>query len=199
MFSYQTLSYSSESIYKEKGSKFIGIAFPCFSIEDFKKKIVEIKTNYHDARHFCFAYRLKPDGTLSRFNDDGEPNNSAGKPILGQIDHFNITNSGIVVVRYFGGTKLGVGGLIKAYREAAREAVNNNQIIKKEITSILNVNFPYSEMNIIMKMIKDFDLEIKNQKMFLNCEMTLEFPIRFKDELSTKLDQYINIKKTFSE
>ena len=197
MHSYLTLSKLSESIYKEKGSKFIGIAFPCDSENDFTSKLKEIKIKYNDSRHHCFAYKLKPDGSQIRFNDDGEPSNSAGKPILGQIEHFKITQVGIVVVRYFGGTKLGVGGLIKAYREAAKEAVNNNQIINKEITSFINLNFSYTEMNTIMKLIKDYDLEIKQQQMHLNCEMTLEFPIRIKEELFSKLEQHVNIEKNF--
>ena len=197
MHSYLTLSKLSESIYKEKGSKFIGIAFPCDSENDFTSKLKEIKIKYNDSRHHCFAYKLKPDGSQIRFNDDGEPSNSAGKPILGQIEHFKITQAGIVVVRYFGGTKLGVGGLIKAYREAAKEAVNNNQIINKEITSFINLNFSYAEMNTIMKLIKDYDLEIKQQQMHLNCEMTLEFPIRIQEELFSKLEQHVNIEKNF--
>ena len=197
MHSYLTLSKLSESIYKEKGSKFIGIAFPCDSENDFTSKLKEIKIKYNDSRHHCFAYKLKPDGSQIRFNDDGEPSNSAGKPILGQIEHFKITQVGIVVVRYFGGTKLGVGGLIKAYREAAKEAINNNKIINKEITSFINLNFSYAEMNTIMKLIKDFDLKIKQQQMHLNCEMTLELPIRIKEELCSKLEQHVNIEKNF--
>ena len=197
MHSYLTLSKLSESIYKEKGSKFIGIAFPCDLENDFTSKLKEIKIKYNDSRHHCFAYKLKPDGSQIRFNDDGEPSNSAGKPILGQIEHFKITHVGIVVVRYFGGTKLGVGGLIKAYREAAKEAINNNEIINKEITSFINLNFSYAEMNTIMKLIKDFDLKIKQQQMHLNCEMTLEFPIRIKEELCSKLEQHVNIEKNF--
>ena len=197
MHSYLTVSKVSESIYKDKGSKFIGIAFPCDSENDFISKLKEIKIKYNDSRHHCFAYKLKPDGSQIRFNDDGEPSNSAGKPILGQIEHFKITQVGIVVIRYFGGTKLGVGGLIKAYREAAKEAVNNNEIINKEITSFINLNFSYAEMNTIMKLIKDYDLEIKHQQMHLNCEMTLEFPIRIKEELCSKLEHHVNIEKNF--
>ena len=193
--SFNTLAQKATSIIKVKGSKFIGISFPCKTQEEFKKELQIIQNEYPDARHFCYAYRLSDDGTSYKFNDDGEPTNSAGKPILGQIDHFKLTNTGIVVIRYFGGTKLGVGGLIKAYREAAKIALISNQIIEKEITSKLKVNFPYSEMNIIMSMIKEYNLKIINQDMYLNCEMTLEFALSNKTEIITHLDQFSNIEK----
>ena len=199
MHKYKTLSSYSEGIYKEKGSKFIGIAFQCDSTSVFKNQLNKFKKDYHDANHHCFAYRLKVDGSNYRYNDDGEPNNSAGKPILGQIDHFNLTNTAIVVIRYFGGTKLGVGGLIKAYREAAKEALLNNNIIEKEITSTIKISFSYSEMNTIMGLIKEHKLKILDQNMYLNCEITLEFPINKKAELKSYLDQFTNIKKSFLE
>lgn len=143
---YKTIAKRSEALYKEKGSKFIGIAFPASNEDDFKTALESIKNEYHDARHHCYAFKLGMDENNYRYNDDGEPSNSAGAPIYGQIQSFNLTNIGIVVVRYFGGTKLGVGGLISAYRQAAKEALESAQLVSKTISDYYRLTFDYAIM-----------------------------------------------------
>lgn len=158
-----TIANESESLYKEKGSKFIGIAVPVQSEEDVKSSLEAIRKKYYDARHHCYAYILKPDASQSRANDDGEPNHSAGDPILGQIKSKNLTNTLVVVVRYFGGTKLGVSGLINAYKTSAKEALEANTIVEEEVRDTLVLRFPYEEMNEVMKLVGALDLKILDQ------------------------------------
>ena len=158
-----TIAKESESLYKEKGSKFIGIAVPVQSEEDVKSSLEAIRKKYYDARHHCYAYILTPDASQSRANDDGEPNHSAGDPILGQIKSKNLTNTLVVVVRYFGGTKLGVSGLINAYKTSAKEALEVNTIVEEEVRDTLVLKFPYEEMNEVMKLVGTLDLKILDQ------------------------------------
>ncbi len=161
--SYLTISKTSEGLYKEKGSKFLAFAIPITSETQIKSRLESLRKKYYDARHHCYAYVYGNSGEHHRANDDGEPNHSAGDPILGQIKSLELTNTLVVVIRYFGGTKLGVSGLINAYKTAASEALNNNEIIKHQITEIRQFRFPYSEMNSVMKLVKDFDLNILDQ------------------------------------
>lgn len=158
-----TLAKESESLYKEKGSKFIAIACRVDSIEEIKIKLEELRKSYYDARHHCYAYILGQEGQQVRANDDGEPNHSAGDPILGQIKSKKLTNTLVVVVRYFGGTKLGVSGLINAYKTAAEQALTSNKITKEDITDTLTFTFDYHEMNVVMKMVKELDINIIDQ------------------------------------
>ena len=169
--SYLTLSSSSESLYKEKGSKFIGIALPVGSEDEVKEKLDGIRKQYYDARHHCYAYILGQKAEQLRANDDGEPNHSAGDPILGQIKSKTLTNTLVVVVRYFGGTKLGVSGLIHAYKTAAQEALEANKIKSVDITDHLEFKFAYPQMNDVMKLVKDFDLKIIEQRFEMDCEL----------------------------
>lgn len=161
--SYKTIANPSEGIFKEKGSKFIAFASPVFSEEEFKEKLQQVKKDYHDARHHCYAFRLGADMQQYRFNDDGEPSSTAGKPIYGQIQSFELTNIAIIVIRYFGGTKLGVGGLITAYKEAAKDALNNGVIINKTVDNIYEIQFGYDIMSDVMNFIKKKELEIISQ------------------------------------
>ncbi|MFY0591029.1 IMPACT family protein [Roseivirga sp.] len=172
--SFLTISNSTEGLYKEKGSKFIAIAHPVTSVEAVKEKLEALRKEYYDARHHCYAYILGYEGAETRANDDGEPNHSAGDPILGQIKSKNLTNTLVVVVRYFGGTKLGVSGLINAYKTAAFEALEEADIVKREITESVILRFPYDEMNEVMKLVKDLELKIKGQDYDTGCVMTLE-------------------------
>lgn len=197
MNQYITIAASSEGLYKEKGSKFIGIAFPITTEDQFKEELAKIKKDYNDARHHCYAFRLKPNLTLYRYSDDGEPNNSAGKPIFGQIQSFELTNVGIVVVRYFGGTKLGVGGLITAYREAAKDALQKAEIITKEVTELLSIDFEYAQMNEIMNIMKQLDLTIVSQNFELQCAIRVEVPIKNKPQLISMLELIDNIVYKF--
>jgi uncharacterized YigZ family protein len=185
--SYQTISNRSESLFKDKGSKFIGIALPVASEEEIKESLGEIRKTYYDARHHCYAYILGNNGEKTRANDDGEPNHSAGDPILGQIKSKSLTNTLVVVVRYFGGTKLGVSGLINAYKTASQEALDSNSIIDVEITDTVEFQFTYEQMNEIMKLVKDFDLEIIEQHFEMECRLVAHIIISKTDQLTTKV------------
>jgi uncharacterized YigZ family protein len=166
---YRTINVNSEYLLKEKQSKFFGYVFPVLDIEIIKKHIDDLKKIHHSARHFCYAYQIGITEIIYRSNDDGEPRNSAGIPIYGQIQSFDLTNVLIVVVRYFGGTKLGVGGLVSAYKECAKLTIEANKIITKEIIIPIQVKFDYPHMNVVMRIVKEYHLEIENQKMNINC------------------------------
>lgn len=160
---YKTIATPAEGIYKEKGSKFIAFAYPVFSEKEFKEKLILLKKDYHDARHHCYAFKIGLTENEYRYSDDGEPNNSAGAPIYGQIQSFGLTNITIVVIRYFGGTKLGVGGLITAYREATKDALNNAKIIFRTVDDIYELQFGYEIMSDVMNFIKKNNLEVVSQ------------------------------------
>ena len=151
----------------------MAFAYPVKTEQEVKDILETLRKKYFDARHHCYAYMLGKNRDIFRANDDGEPNHSAGDPILGQIRSHSLTNVLIVVVRYFGGTKLGVGGLINAYKTAAAESISNNQIIEAEDRQELILHFGYPEMNQVMKLVKDYDLEIAAQKFDNNCEINL--------------------------
>ncbi len=184
---YLSLTKSSEGFYKEKGSKFLAFAFPVSSEEEIKEQILVLKKEYYDARHHCYAYILGKDATHYRANDDGEPGHAAGDPILGQIRSHNLTNVLIVVVRYFGGTKLGVGGLIHAYKTAAADAITNNTVVKKIITESIKIHFEYLSMNRVMKLIKDYDLKIEEQIFDNQCFIKFFVRENLKYEVVEKL------------
>ena len=184
---YFTLRNNSEGYYKEKGSKFLAFAFQVNDEEEIKERLAELRKKFYDARHHCYAYVLGFDGEIYRANDDGEPGHSAGDPILGQIRSNNLTNTLIVVVRYFGGTKLGVSGLIHAYKTAAADAIANNSIEENLILSEITIRFDYPEINQVMKLIKDFDLEILKQKMEISCEMKLGVRLNIKEEVESRI------------
>ncbi len=173
------LKPSEEVLYKEKGSKFFGYAFPVSTEEETKEHIENLKKQHHSARHWCYAWQLGKSYDQYRANDDGEPSNSAGMPIYGQLQSFDVTNILVVVVRYFGGTKLGVGGLIQAYKTTAQMALEASKIVEKTIDESFILKFEYPEMNTVMRIIKDENLVVVNQKMELNCEF--EISVRKKD------------------
>jgi uncharacterized YigZ family protein len=170
---YRTISAASQGLYKEKGSKFIAIAVPVDSSDEVKMQLEQIRKQYHDARHHCYAYKIGADNPEYRYNDDGEPSGTAGKPIFGQIESYGLTNILIVVIRYFGGVKLGTGGLIQAYRTAARDALGNGNIITKTLKLRFSVNFPYEVTNEVMRIIKEEDIEIIDQDFTDKTYMTL--------------------------
>jgi uncharacterized YigZ family protein len=171
---YLSIAQTSVGVYKEKGSKFLAFAFPVSSEEQIKSCLEKLRKEYFDARHHCYAYALGKDQKVFRANDDGEPNHSAGDPILGQIRSHQLSDILIVVVRYFGGVKLGVGGLITAYKTAAAEAITNAQIIEKIVTQTWQLHFKYEAMNEVMKLVKDLDLQVITQQFDLECSLTLE-------------------------
>ena len=172
--SYKTITQpSKEGLFKDRGSKFYGYAFPISNEEEIKEKIELLKKQHYNARHWCYAWQLGKNYDHYRANDDGEPSNSAGMPIYGQLQSFNVTNVLVVVVRYFGGTKLGDGGLIKAYKNGAKLALENSNIIDKTINEKFLIKFEYPEMNTVMRIIKDEKISIINQKLELNCEFII--------------------------
>jgi uncharacterized YigZ family protein len=186
-YSYSTLKNPAEGIYKEKGSKFLAFAYPVDSEKAIKERIDHLKKEYFDARHHCFAWMLGAEKTHFRAFDDGEPNHSAGTPILGQIRSKGITNVLIVVVRYFGGIKLGVGGLINAYKTAAENALNNSLIEEIEISENVNLQFDYLILSDIMKLVKDSGLKILEQDFSEDGGLKISVPIRQKEKFMDKL------------
>jgi uncharacterized YigZ family protein len=186
-FIFQTISERGFAEFKDRGSKFLASCFPIQSIDEFKIELKKIKEQHPKAVHFCSAYRIGFDGNIYRASDDGEPSGSAGKPILGQIDSNNITNVAIVIVRYFGGTLLGVPGLIYAYKTSASLAINSVSIIQKPILVHYKLQFNYTQMNDIMKIVKQFDCIIENQEMQLFCLIQLAAPLKFKQEVEAKI------------
>ncbi len=191
---YKTISRTSEGYYKEKGSKFFAFAYPVSSEEEIKEIQQKLRKDYYDARHHVFAWRLGADKKRYRASDDGEPSNSSGPPILGQIQSFDLTNILIVVIRYFGGTKLGVSGLINAYRTAAKEAIANNNIEEKTVMSYYRIEFSYNEMNSVMKLIKDNNINQTNQKFDLNCSMEISIKVSDEDIVTEKFKKISGVK-----
>ncbi len=173
---YKTIESLSEGIYKEKGSKFIGYAVACYSEDEVKIYLAEWKKMHHQARHVCYAYRFGLDKKVFRANDDGEPSNSAGIPILGQIQSYDLTNILIGVVRYFGGTKLGVGGLVQAYKSAAKDAIEEGIIVEKQVFDHFEIKFTYNEMPEIMSLVKNQLLAIEKQDFAENCLLQVAVP-----------------------
>lgn len=186
---YLTIKTSSEGLYKERGSKFFAFARPVSQEEDAKSFIKQLRKKYYDATHHCYAWVLGPKGNQYRAQDDGEPGHSAGDPILGQIRSRNLTDTLIVVVRYFGGTKLGIPGLINAYKTAASIALENNHIVEKEITEHINIKFEYQTLNTVMRIVKDMNLHIDNQEMTVDCRITLGVRLGKAKELKNLLSQ----------
>ncbi len=182
---YKTIEKAAEGIYKEKGSKFLAFAYPVFSESEASEKLDSLKKEFHDARHHCFAYRLGADMKKYRVNDDGEPSNSAGPPILRQIKSKHLTNIIIIVVRYFGGTLLGVGGLINAYKTAAADALNNASLITKTVNKKIIIHFEYPDMNDVMTLVKEENLKQIEQAFELHCKL----------EVEVRKSDYIRIKK----
>lgn len=177
---YKTIEIPSEEVlYKEKNSKFFGYCFPIHSEEEVKLILDKIKKQHFSARHWCYAFQLGTEQVHYRANDDGEPSGSAGLPIYGQIQSFELTNILVVVVRYFGGVKLGVGGLVTAYKETTKMALENAQIIEKTIDIHYTIGFEYREMNRVMRVIKEKNLNIIGQKLEMDCQ--IEIAVRKKE------------------
>jgi len=192
---YKTIDIAVEGVlYKDKGSKFIGYLVPIKSEEEVKQELIRIKKKYHDARHWCYAYRLDFDGARYRINDDGEPSNTAGQPIYGQLLSKEVTNVLLVVVRYFGGVKLGVGGLIKAYRTCANETLQEAVIEDKIIKESFEIHSAYQDMDKVMKLIKLYNLEISNQEMYLDCKFTLLSPVAMFNKVITSFKELRCVK-----
>ena len=185
---YRTIREESRGLFKDRGSKFIAIASPVHSAYGIKEVLDRVKKQYHDARHHCYAYKLGTGDDTWRVNDDGEPSGTAGNPIMGQIKSYKLTNILIIVVRYFGGTLLGKGGLINAYRSAARDALENAEIIKKTVDYTYHLHFPYSFMNEVMTIIKEENLQESDQVFEMDCTMKIHFRASLEKRIRSKLE-----------
>lgn len=179
LFSFKTLSGPTEGIYREKGSKFLAFAFPVADEASAREKLAGLKKKYFEASHHCFAYVLGPDKDKTRAHDDGEPGHSAGDPILGQIRSLDLTNVLVVVVRYFGGTKLGVGGLVNAYKAAAADALSRAELIEEDVLTCFSLDYDYAATPDVMRMVKEFDLGVRQQR--FEDRGTLEVACKLKE------------------
>ena len=185
---YNEIEYDSKSFYSEKSSRFVSYAFKVNNVSDVKLRLQNIRKLEKSANHYCYAYVLKHDQSDFRMNDDGEPSSTAGKQIYNVIKKFNLTNIIVIVVRYFGGTKLGISGLIRCYRNCATLAINNSKIINKKIIDLIEINFKIEHFNSVMKIIKNENLKIKEQKISTTSKIILETPRKKVDEILEKLN-----------
>lgn len=194
---YKTIATASEEVLlKEKNSKFFGYAFPVNTEEEIKEILERLRKEHFSARHWCYAYQIGTEKIQYRANDDGEPNNSAGMPIYGQIQSFEVTNVLVVVVRYFGGVKLGVGGLISAYKIAAQMALENSEIVERTIDKHFIISFGYANMNKVMRIIKEKNLQIVSQKMEMDCEIEISIRKKSVQNLLDTFESLYEIKLT---
>ena len=184
---YRTIRDRATGQYKEKGSKFIAIALPVKDENDVKRELEAIRKEYYDARHHCYAYVIGFNREAYRINDDGEPSGTAGRPIHGQILSYDLTNVLIVVVRYFGGIKLGVSGLINAYKTSAGDALSQAEITEMTVNEVYEVNFDYTAMNEIMKIVKEENLELLSTKFDLDCSLTFKIRKKEADRVNNRI------------
>lgn len=186
---YKTILSPAKGIYKEKGSRFLSLAVPVSDQEEIKPLLEKIRKEHHEARHHCYAYMLGYERLVWRVNDDGEPSGTAGRPILGQINSFGLTNIVIVVSRYFGGTLLGVSGLINAYRTAAASAIENSEQAEKTVQDYYEITYPYISMNDVMKILKEENLGQSDQSFNLECNLKLNFRVSAREKVIHRLSR----------
>ena len=186
--SYRSIASESRGLFKDNGSRFIALAYPVETEEEVKEIVASLKKEYYDARHHVYAYRLGHLGDRFRANDDGEPAGSSARPVLGQIDSNELSDILIVVVRYFGGIKLGIPGLIRAYRTSAADAIANARIIEKTASRMFRIHFGYLNMNGVMKVLKDMDLEQKNQKFDMECSIDTSVRLSLVNEFTERMN-----------
>jgi len=192
---YQSITKASpEVLFKDRNSKFFGYAFPIKTEEEASIHLEELRAKHHKARHWCYAWQIGKEDFQYRANDDGEPSNSAGMPIYGQIQSFDVTNILIVVVRYFGGVKLGVGGLINAYKTAAQMALEESDILKRTIDEIFVVKFDYPEMNKVMQVIKKNNLNVIDQKLEIDCRIFIAVRKKDVENIYSKFDNTYKVE-----
>ncbi len=194
MDTFLTIKAPSQATYTEKRSKFLAFAFPVSTIDEIKGKVAEFQKKYYDARHVCYAYMIGSERTVFRANDNGEPSGTAGKPILGQINSNNLTDILIIVVRYFGGVKLGTGGLIVAYRAAAAEAIANTEIMEKKVELSISFNFEYPYMNDVMRIVKEENPDVISQMFDNDCAMTLRIRKDNMPKLKARLEKVTSLR-----
>jgi uncharacterized YigZ family protein len=196
---YKTIASTSQGIYKEKGSRFVSFAVPISSQEEIKPIIDKIRKEHHEARHHCYAYIIGYERIIWRVNDDGEPSGTAGRPILGQINSFGLTNIIIVVSRYFGGTLLGVSGLINAYRSAAESALRNAELTEKTVNEYYKITYPYISMNDVMKILKEENIGQSEQSFDIECNILLNFRVSVKEKVLNRLSRIDGLNYRYIE
>jgi len=196
---YKTIALPSQGIYKEKGSRFVSYAFPVFYQEEIKPILDKIRKEHHEARHHCFAYMLGQERVTWRVNDDGEPSGTAGRPILGQINSYEMTNIIIIVSRYFGGTLLGVSGLINAYRSASKDALLNAELTEKTVNEYYEVSFPYIYMNDVMRIFKEENIGLSEQSFEMECRILINFRVSVKEKVTKRLERIDGLKYRYVE
>lgn len=194
---YKTITKPAEGVFRDRGSKFIGYAYPIRSEEEVKGIIQQLKSEHPKARHHCWALRLSPDRNVFRINDDGEPSGTAGRPILNTLLSQDLTNVLLVVVRYFGGTLLGVPGLINAYKTAAQKALTTAEVIEKTVNDQYQLRFDYLQLNAVMKVIKDEEIAVLSQHMDNNCEMIIEIRQGTVNRLLAILEKIPNLQTQY--
>ena len=192
---YMSIASPSRGLYKDLGSRFIAFAMPVETEEEVKEKVDSLKKEYHDARHHCYAYRLGLDGSRFRMNDNGEPSSTAGRPILSQIDSAGLSDVLIVVVRYFGGIKLGVPGLIKAYKSAAQDALSQAVKVEKTAAVSYHIEFEYLNMEPVMRTLKDMDIPQSRQDYGQTCSMDIRVRLSQIEEINKRLVKYLSLIK----
>lgn len=188
---YRSISAPSEGLFKDNGSRFIALAYPVETLGQVRDILDTVKKEYHDARHHCFAYRIGLDGGVFRSSDDGEPSGSAGRQILGQIDSAGLSDILVVVVRYFGGIKLGIPGLIRAYKTSTADAIANAATVEKIAGRNIRISFDYIEMNNVMKVLKDLDLPQSNQKYDNICSMDVRVRLSQMDDFLNRIEKFL--------
>ena len=191
---YKSIAAPAQGLFKDNGSRFIAFAYPVETEEQVKERVQALRKEYHDARHHCFAYRLGYKGDVWRASDDGEPSGSAGRPILGQIDSLGLSDVLVVVVRYFGGIKLGIPGLIRAYKTSTADALASAQIIEKIAARSFRVNFDYLSMNAVMKVLKDMDLQPSAQDYGEQCSLQVRVRLSLIDTFTDKMQSVATIE-----
>ena len=196
---YKTIATTSQGIFKEKGSRFVSFAVPISSQEEIKPIIDKIRKEHHEARHHCYAYIIGHERIIWRVNDDGEPSGTAGRPILGQINSFGLTNIIIVVSRYFGGTLLGVSGLINAYRSAAESALRNAELTEKTVNEYYKITYPYISMNDVMKILKEENIGQSEQSFDIECNILLNFRVSVKEKVLNRLSRIDGLNYRYIE
>ncbi|MGF7138799.1 IMPACT family protein [Roseimarinus sediminis] len=186
---YKTIGSNAEGMFKDKGSKFLAYAFPVETEDEIKAHLNELKKEHYSARHHCYAYRLGKDGEHYRANDDGEPSGTAGRPIHGQLMSHELTNLLVVVVRYFGGTLLGVSGLINAYKNATIDVLSNAKIIAKIVTNSYQLRFEYPLQNTVMRILNEYQVETLEAEYTTNCQLKIGIRLKQEEEVSSKLEK----------
>lgn len=189
---YRSVESRSEGIFKDRGSRFLAFAYPVESEAEVREIVSSVRNGYHDARHHCYAYRIGLDGAVWRANDDGEPSGSAGRPILGQIDSAGLSDVLVVVVRYFGGIKLGIPGLIRAYRTSTADALQQASVVEKVAGSWYRIGFGYAQMQAVMKVVKDLDLPQRSQDFGNECSMELRVRLSLVPDYLERIEKITN-------